>query len=78
MCQLCVDAVRKHWPHLSDEEMHDLLWNATAFPFASGEHTAIQVEEMAVRSGGYLGVALALADEDIEKAMAECAAEETP
>ncbi len=67
MCQQCVDAVRKHWPDLPEDQYGELLWGATAFPFACGEETANQVAEMAERSGQDLG--LALADEDTDRAM---------
>ena len=33
MCQLCVDAINKYFPGISDGDRSDLLWSATAFPF---------------------------------------------
>lgn len=69
MCIECANAVREHFPHLTHEEHMSLLWGATAFPFADGETTAEQVAEMARKSGGELGSALAIADHENDEAM---------
>ena len=71
MCQRCLDAVKRHWPDLSETEQGILLWNATAFPFSGPETTEKQLKEMAERSGRDLGKAIALAEADMEAAMAE-------
>jgi len=46
MCQGCLDAVEKYFPRAKDEEVHDLLWNHTAFPFADAKHIEKQLREV--------------------------------
>jgi hypothetical protein len=69
MCQLCVDAARRHYPELPDDEIGALLMGATAFPFASPEHVEKQLLEMRAKTDGSLGAALALADKETWEAM---------
>ena len=69
MCQLCVDAVRRYFPDVPDDDYGDFLMTATAFPCAGGEHVAKQLEEMAEKSGGDWRRAMAIADEEMEAAM---------
>lgn len=47
-----LDLVRRFWGPCSDEEADALLWNATAFPFASPKHIARQLRKAKQRSGG--------------------------
>lgn len=69
MCQLCVDAIKEHWPDLPSDQYDKLLIDATSWPFGCGEEVAADVEEMARRSGCDLNRAINLAEEDLDKAM---------
>ncbi len=75
MCQLCLDACKKYWPDLNDEDRSTLLMGATAFPFGCGEGIAAQLKDMAEKSGCDLGKALAIADEEMDAAVAEAKAD---
>lgn len=46
--------------NLSDEQMDYLLWEGTAYPFASAEHTARQLRDLRRLSGGDFAGALSL------------------
>jgi hypothetical protein len=81
MCQQCVDVVREHWPDLPESEYGTLLLGATAFPFASADVVAEQVADMAKRSGCNVGLACAIADQEImdaEAAIQSATAGRTP
>lgn len=64
MCKQCIEAVRKHWPDLPNDQYGDLLWCTTAFPFGGPEIVEPQLEEMARLSGCDLEKAKAIADSD--------------
>jgi len=49
MCQQCVDACRRHFPEISDQEIGNFLFGFTAFPFADPEHLEKQLAAMARR-----------------------------
>lgn len=66
---------RKFFPGCTEKEAHDLLWNATAFPFASIEHCRKQLREASIASGRNVVIALAMADIALEEAMREAAVE---
>jgi hypothetical protein len=69
MCQKCVDAVKKHWPDLPEEDYGTLLMSATAFPMADAEYIENQLEDLARRTRCDLGFACAIADWETSKAM---------
>lgn len=60
---------RKFFPGCSEEDAHNLVWNATAFPFASVEYCRKQLREASMASGRNVAVALAMADMELEQAM---------
>ena len=66
MCQICKDALDKHWPNLSLKQRHDLLWFATAFPCINGEVVAEQLKDIAERSGNDFNKAMDLAERDMD------------
>ena len=66
MCQQCLDACNKYWPHLTPEQRRELLWEATCFPFGCGGMVAEQLRKLAEQSGGDLKKALAIADQQME------------
>jgi hypothetical protein len=78
MCQRCVEAVKHYWPDLPKEDYGTLLWSCTAFPFASPERTEEQIRIAAEKSGCDLGKAIALAEREMDEAMAQSRAESEP
>ena len=64
MCQRCVDAAMMHFPDACDQAICDLLWNATAFPFAEPGAVERQIHTMALRSGRNVNKAIDLAWDD--------------
>ena len=75
MCQQCLDACRKYWPDLNDRDRSTLLMGATPYPFGCGRETAARLKDMAEKSGCDLGVALAIACEELDAAVAEAKAD---
>ena len=71
MCQKCIDAVKKFWPDLPENQYSDLLWNITCFPFGDHNDVLSQVKEMAEKSGCNLDKAMAIANEQTKRAMSE-------
>lgn len=71
MCQKCLEAVRKHYSHLSDAEQAAALIGATCFPFGSHEMVEKQLQEVKEATDGTLGAALAYAENELRKAMEE-------
>lgn len=69
MCKRCIAGLNKFWSHLNEKERSDLLMNATSFPMNDGEGTYQELKEMAERSGGDLDLAIAMANDDLDKAM---------
>ena len=65
------DVVYRFWGPCSEQDAHDLLWGATAFPFADVRYTARQLRKKREQSKGDVNVALAIADEETEIAMQE-------
>ncbi len=51
------------WP-VTDDQLDDLLWNATAYPFAPPGHVADQLAELRRLSGGNYAGAMAIASLD--------------
>lgn len=71
MCQKCSDAVKAYWPDLPESEYKTLLMGATCFPFGTPEQTSQQLRDMAHKSGQNLDLALAIASEETEDALAQ-------
>ncbi len=71
MCQQCFDAIRHHWPDLPRKDYGRLLFEATSYPAGDGEQVARQVAEMAEKSGQCLEAAMAIADRELDEAMAK-------
>ena len=69
MCNICADALSKHYPHLSEEEQMELLFTSTAFPFGDGDYIAKQIEEIRNNTDGSLAQARAWMDAKVDKAM---------
>ncbi len=45
-----IEMVKRHFPSATDDEAESILWECTAFPCCSIEHTELQLAEMAVKS----------------------------
>ena len=69
MCQTCVDAVRKYYPDLPEENYCDLLMGATCFPFGTPSKIAGQLARLRKKTDGSLQAALAFADAETEASM---------
>ena len=69
MCIKCVEAVKKIWPKASRKERSDLLWDATAFPFADPETIVKQLKKAYKKSKGNVKLALIQADKAMIHAM---------
>lgn len=69
MCEKCVEAVRKYFPNLSQEDYGELLMGATCFPFGPPEMVEAQLKELQEKTDGSLLGALAFADAELIKAM---------
>ena len=69
MCQKCVDAIKKYWPDLPEEDWRHLLWGATPYPCGSAEDVVQAIRQMAERSGCDVGLACAIADTELERDM---------
>ena len=69
MCIKCVEAVKKIWPKASRKERDDLLWEATAFPFADHETVVKQLKQAHKKSKGNVKLALIQADKATNRAM---------
>jgi hypothetical protein len=71
MCQKCVDAVKRYYPDLPESDYGTLLLGATAFPFGGPDIIEKQLAEVLAASDGTLDGALAYAEREMDKAMAE-------
>ena len=69
MCQGCLKAVNKHYPHLNDREQGELLMGATCFPFGKPEQVEEQLAQLRRVTDGSLGHALWWAERDTERQM---------
>lgn len=70
MCQDCLRAVRSLKPDATDEEIHELLWSATAFPFG-GPRIVYRQLHQAFRAGKWtVPGALKFAAAEFDKQMA--------
>lgn len=48
-----IELVRKYFTDATDEEADYILWEKTAFPFASAEHIEKQIAKFRFYSGSY-------------------------
>ena len=79
MCQECDNLMAKYYPHLSESERGALLMGTTCFPFGGPDLIEPQLIELRANTDGSLEGALAYAEEQMDKAMAEHASKrETP
>lgn len=65
------DALKQHWPDLPERRWYGFLLCATSYPFGSNEQVAKELKDMAERTDCNPGMAMALADEEMDAAMAE-------
>jgi hypothetical protein len=72
MCRTCVEFARRKFPHFSEKEIGTLLWGATSFPFGDADRVCREVKELAEQSNGNLDECLAIADREMEAALASC------
>ncbi len=69
MCQKCVEAVKKYYPHLPEDKYGDLLMSATGFPFVSVEIVEEQVKKLAEKTDGTIEAAVAYANHLLDEEM---------
>lgn len=69
MCQRCVDAVRKYYPQVSDEDMGDFLMAATAFPAGGSDLIERQLKEAKEATDGSVEAACAFACAQVDAAL---------
>lgn len=65
------EKVRKAWPGASDDELEDLLWSATSFPFGTEAQIMAQLNLSYTTTNGNIGQAIDDAHHEIETAMQE-------
>ena len=65
MCIDCMNALREHFPHLTEDEHWTLLMGATAFPFVDRDTLVDQITKRAKQSAGELRIALAICDMEL-------------
>lgn len=65
------DKVRAMWPGCSDEELDDVLWSTTTFPFGNETQVLAQLRLSYETSGGNIEKAISDAHAEIEEAMRE-------
>lgn len=67
MCQDCLRAVLSLKPDATEQEIHDLLWSATAFPFA-GPRIVYRQLRQAFRAGKWtVAGALKFAQQEFDR-----------
>ena len=71
MSQQTFDLVKKYYPHLSDEDLGDLLMEATCFPFGSLEQVEKNLIELIENTDGTLEGAFIFANEKLDRQWAE-------
>lgn len=70
MCQKCVDAVKQHYPQLSEKEYGAFLMGVTCFPFGEHEQVAEQLATMKRNTDGSVAAAYAYSDLVMDMEMA--------
>ena len=71
MCKKCVDAVKKYYPNLPEDDWSRLLWGATAFPMGHAKQIEEQLAELAKNTDGSLEEALCYANKQMDAAHEE-------
>lgn len=71
MCQGCNDLMLKYYPHLSDADKGHLLMNCTCFPFGGPDLIEKQLIELKANTDGSLNEAMAYAESQMDKQLAE-------
>jgi len=71
MCQQCLNHARRIFPNLPDSDIGELLFGATAFPFAQPETIEKQLLELKEQTDGTLNGMLAFADRALWETMQE-------
>ena len=71
MCQQCLNHARRIFPNLPDSDIGELLFGATAFPFAQPETIEKQLLELKEQTNGTLNGMLAFADRALWETMQE-------
>ena len=83
MCHMRVnDVVQEYFPGISNRQIHELLWSATAYPFIDGNEMAQQlsklrnqIDDLKKRPGfvsgesGDIGIAMSIADAETSMVM---------
>lgn len=68
MCQKCLEAVKKYYPHLTGEDVGLLLWSATAYPMGGPEQIERQLKEVRAATDGTLDAAIGYATKQMDAA----------
>lgn len=63
-----LEHIKEAWPGLSEDEYPDLLMNITCFPFGTAAKVVSQLKELHEQSGGDIGAAMGIVDNDIKLA----------
>jgi len=71
MSQQIYNLAKKYYPHLNDEDLGDLLMEATCFPFGTPEQVEAGLIELIENTDGTLEGALIFANEQMDKAWSE-------
>ena len=71
MCQQCLNHARRIFPSLPESDIGELLFGATAFPFAEPGTIERQLLELKEQTDGTLNGMLAFADHELWEAMKE-------
>jgi hypothetical protein len=65
MCEKCVEAVKRWYPELPENQWSGLLLGATCFPFGGPEQVEEQLKELREKTDGTLRGALKFADDEM-------------
>lgn len=68
---ILVDWLKNHFSHIDQETLHSLLWSCTCFPFGKAAMVAQQFQECYDKANGDPNVMHAIAEKEIDDAMAE-------
>jgi hypothetical protein len=75
MCQKCLDAVRRWFPEIGENDIGELLWGATCFPFGGPEQVEEQLRKMHDKGLTTADEAMAYSDSEMERQMREAQAQ---
>lgn len=70
MCEKCVAAIKKYYPHLPEGSYGDFLMSATSFPFGSHEKVEAQLKEIVDNTDGSVAAAHRYVEKRIDEEMA--------